>query len=175
MGVLRWRRLLDFLLEPQMKKTVDGNWILAVAIALRMGAYQLRYLEKVPARAAVNESVELVKHARKSSAASLVNAVLRKMASEAKIPAREIPAARPGLQPSASRFCILIRRGWSSDGSRVLARRKQSRCWRRIIAAASTQLRRARHFSTSGMRSSATSENMACASNRACCSNPHLP
>jgi 16S rRNA (cytosine967-C5)-methyltransferase len=83
MGVLRWRRLLDFLLERQMKKPV-GRLDLPVAIALRMGAYQLRFLERIPARAAVNESVELVKRARKSSAASLVNAVLRKIASAAK-------------------------------------------------------------------------------------------
>jgi 16S rRNA (cytosine967-C5)-methyltransferase len=103
MGVLRWRRLLDFLLERQMKKMV-GRLDLAVAIALRMGAYQLRYLEKVPARAAVNESVELVKHARKSSAASLVNAVLRKMASEAKSPLEKyLP---PGMD-SAERLAIL--------------------------------------------------------------------
>jgi 16S rRNA (cytosine967-C5)-methyltransferase len=103
MGVLRWRRLLDFLLERQMKKKV-GRLDLAVAIALRMGAYQLRYLEKVPARAAVNESVELVKHARKSSAASLVNAVLRKMAPEAKSPPEKyLP---PGMD-SAERLAIL--------------------------------------------------------------------
>ncbi|MGC1769783.1 MAG: transcription antitermination factor NusB, partial [Candidatus Acidiferrales bacterium] len=50
---------------------------------LRMGLYQLRFLERVPARAAVNESVELVKRARKTSAATLVNAVLRKAAGEA--------------------------------------------------------------------------------------------
>src|SRR5271163_4757291 len=88
MGVLRWRRLLDFLLERQLKKPVE-RLDLAVAIALRMGAYQLRFLEKIPARAAVNESVELVKKARKTSAASLVNAVLRKMASDAKSPAEK--------------------------------------------------------------------------------------
>jgi 16S rRNA (cytosine967-C5)-methyltransferase len=86
MGVLRWRRLLDFLLERALKKPVE-RLDLPVALALRMGAYQLRFLEKIPARAAVNESVELVKMARKTSAASLVNAVLRKMASEAKSPA----------------------------------------------------------------------------------------
>jgi 16S rRNA (cytosine967-C5)-methyltransferase len=48
-----------------------------------MGLYQLRFLERVPARAAVNESVELVKRARKASAASLVNAVLRRASTEA--------------------------------------------------------------------------------------------
>ena len=79
MGVLRWRRLLDFLLERQTKQQVE-RMDLPVAIALRLGAYQLRFLDKIPPRAAVNESVELVKRARKSSAASLVNAVLRKIA-----------------------------------------------------------------------------------------------
>jgi 16S rRNA (cytosine967-C5)-methyltransferase len=43
-----------------------------------MGIYQLRYLERIPAHAAVTESVELVKKARKRSAAGFVNAVLRK-------------------------------------------------------------------------------------------------
>jgi 16S rRNA (cytosine967-C5)-methyltransferase len=103
MGVLRWRRLLDFLLERQMKKPVE-RLDLPVAIALRMGAYQLRFLGKVPARAAVNESVELVKRARKSSAASLVNAVLRKIASDSKTPVEKyLP---PGVS-LAERLAIL--------------------------------------------------------------------
>jgi 16S rRNA (cytosine967-C5)-methyltransferase len=85
LGVLRWRGLLDFLLQRALKKTVD-LLDLPVVIALRMGLYQLRFLERIPARAAVNESVELVKSARKSSAASLVNAVLRRLALEAKEP-----------------------------------------------------------------------------------------
>jgi 16S rRNA (cytosine967-C5)-methyltransferase len=80
-GVLRWRRLLDFLLDRQLKKRI-AQLDLPVALTLRMGLYQLRFLERVPARAAVNESVELVKRARKSSAASLVNAVLRRASAE---------------------------------------------------------------------------------------------
>jgi len=44
-----------------------------------MGLYQRRYLDRVPAHAAVAESVDLVKRARKRSAAGLVNAVLRKV------------------------------------------------------------------------------------------------
>jgi len=89
LGVLRWRRLLDRLLERHLKKPVE-RLDLPVALALRMGAYQLRFLEKVPARAAVNESVELVKVTRKASAASLVNAVLHKAAAEAKTPAENL-------------------------------------------------------------------------------------
>ena len=44
-----------------------------------MGIFQLRYLDRIPAHAAVAESVELVKHAHKRSAAGFVNAVLRKV------------------------------------------------------------------------------------------------
>lgn len=79
LGVLRWRRVLDFLMQHHLKKPVD-TLDLPVAVALRMGLYQLWFLGRVPARAAVNESVELVKRARKSSAAGLVNAVLRRAA-----------------------------------------------------------------------------------------------
>lgn len=81
LGVLRWRGLLDFFLELLLKKPVT-RLDLHVALALRIGLYQLRFLQRIPARAAVNESVELVKRARKSSAASLVNAVLRKAANQ---------------------------------------------------------------------------------------------
>jgi 16S rRNA (cytosine967-C5)-methyltransferase len=102
MGVLRWRRLLDFLLARQLKKPVE-KLDLPVAIALRIGTYQLRFLKKIPARAAVNESVELVKRARKASAAPLVNAVLRRMADDSKTPAENYlpskisPAERLGI------------------------------------------------------------------------------
>lgn len=86
MGTLRWQRLLDFFIERYTgKKTsaLDGE----VQVALRLGIYQLRHLARIPARAAVSESVELVKQARKKSAASLTNAVLRRAASEKDQPA----------------------------------------------------------------------------------------
>lgn len=83
LGVLRQRLLLDFLLERHLKNRVE-RLDLPVALALRLGAYQLRFLDRIPRSAAVNESVELVKRARKSSAASLVNAVLRRVAEESK-------------------------------------------------------------------------------------------
>jgi 16S rRNA (cytosine967-C5)-methyltransferase len=97
MGVLRWRGLLDFLLERQLRKPV-ARLDLAVALALRIGLYQLRFLERIPARAAVNESVELIKRARKTSAASLVNAVLRRSAAEASTPAAQL--LPPDMSPS---------------------------------------------------------------------------
>jgi 16S rRNA (cytosine967-C5)-methyltransferase len=103
LGVLRWRALLDFLLERQLKKPA-ARLDLPVAIALRMGLYQLRFLERIPARAAVHESVELVKRARKASAAPLVNAVLRRLAPDAKAPAEEF---LPGGMALAERLAIL--------------------------------------------------------------------
>src|SRR5271157_5355116 len=79
MGVLRWQSLLDQRLDAassQKLERLDGE----VLAALRLGVYQLQFLSRVPARAAIFESVELVKAARKRSAASFVNAVLRTIA-----------------------------------------------------------------------------------------------
>lgn len=81
MGALRWQRSLDFIIDRFLKKSARALDI-EVRIALRLGAYQLLYLDRVPAHAALHESVELVKRARKSSAASLVNAILRKIDKE---------------------------------------------------------------------------------------------
>src|ERR1700675_3787308 len=82
LGVLRWRRLLDFLTGRYLSNAAKALDV-EVRIALRLGAYQLWFLDRVPVHAAVHESVELVKRARKRSAAPLVNAVLRKAAKEA--------------------------------------------------------------------------------------------
>ena len=82
MGVLRWQSLLDRRLaaaSSQKLERLDGE----VLAALRLGVYQLQFLSRVPARAAIFESVELVKAARKRSAASFVNAVLRTIAGAA--------------------------------------------------------------------------------------------
>jgi 16S rRNA (cytosine967-C5)-methyltransferase len=107
LGVLRWQRLLDFLLERYTKKLVSG-FDLEVLLALRLGIYQLRFLERVPARAAVNESVELVKGARKSSAAPLVNAVLRRAAADPSIVAKgNCESLLPAELSLADRFGIL--------------------------------------------------------------------
>jgi 16S rRNA (cytosine967-C5)-methyltransferase len=78
MGVLRWQSLLDEKLAAASSQKLE-RLDLEVLVALRLGAYQLRFLSRVPARAAIFESVELVKSAQKRSAASFVNAVLRKI------------------------------------------------------------------------------------------------
>lgn len=91
MGCLRRRGELDFLLEKRLRKPAAALDP-AVRAALRLGAYQLRCMERVSAAAAVSDSVELVKAARKRSAAGLVNAVLRNLP--------PLPAAEDGARLS---------------------------------------------------------------------------
>lgn len=78
MGVLRWRSRLDDEIattSSQPMAKLDAE----VRIALQLALYQFRFLDRVPPRAALHESVELVKRARKRSAAAFVNAILRKL------------------------------------------------------------------------------------------------
>jgi len=78
MGVLRWRGELNFQIE-QLSGRVKG-FDSEVLTIFRLGVYQIRFLERVPKRAVVDDAVELTKAARKRSATGLVNAVLRKCA-----------------------------------------------------------------------------------------------
>lgn len=79
MGVLRWRASIDSAISNVSSQRLE-KLDFEVLIALRLAAYQLGWLDRVPPRAAIHESVELVKRARKRSAAPFANAVLRKLA-----------------------------------------------------------------------------------------------
>jgi 16S rRNA (cytosine967-C5)-methyltransferase len=81
LGVLRRQLLLDRVVEHFSKRRVE-RLDQAVRIALRLGLYQLRFLTRIPSSAAVNESVNLVRMARLSSAAAFVNALLRRAVRE---------------------------------------------------------------------------------------------
>ncbi len=76
-GCLRNQAQLDYLIEHFAGKSAALD--LEVRIALRMGIFQLRHLDRIPPHAAVMESVELTKRAKKLSASGFVNAVLRKV------------------------------------------------------------------------------------------------
>ena len=76
LGVLRNRLWLDRTIEHFTSRQFE-KLDLPVALALRLGVYQLRFLTRIPQSAAVNESVNLVRAARLKSASSLTNAVLR--------------------------------------------------------------------------------------------------
>ena len=82
LGVLRRQLWLDKVIEHFTKRSIE-TLDLPVRLALRLGLYQLRFLERIPASAAVNESVNLVRSAKVSSAAAFVNAVLRRSIREA--------------------------------------------------------------------------------------------
>jgi len=81
LGTLRRQLWLDRTVEHFAARRID-SFDLAVVIALRLGLYQLRFLSRIPASAAINESVNLVKAARVKSAAGLVNAILRRATRE---------------------------------------------------------------------------------------------
>ena len=93
-GALRYQAQLDYLIGHYSgsQRKLDTE----VRIALCMGIYQLRYLERIPPHAAVAESVELIKRGPKRSAAGFVNAVLRKVNREpVQWPTREIELSCP--------------------------------------------------------------------------------
>ena len=78
-GVLQNRLLLDFYLSHFSSvplKRMEGR----VVEALRLGAYQMLFLDKIPHSAAVNASVELTrKHCKNPRAAGMVNGILRNL------------------------------------------------------------------------------------------------
>ena len=76
LGCLRRQGELDHLIAVKLNRPVR-SLDTEVLTALRLGAYQMRHMDGIPSHAAVSESVELVRHARKASAAGLVNAILR--------------------------------------------------------------------------------------------------
>lgn len=94
LGCLRRQPQLDWRIE-RLTGRPAARLDPEVRIALRMGLYQLHHLDRVPPHAAVSESVELVKRSRKSSAAGLVNAVLRKAPQETEWPDRATELCLP--------------------------------------------------------------------------------
>lgn len=78
-GVIERKITLDYILSKFLSQPIKklNPQVLTV---LRMGAYQLKFMDKVPVSAAVNESVKLVKKSKCGYASGLVNSVLRKVA-----------------------------------------------------------------------------------------------
>ncbi len=80
-GVVKWKLTLDRLIaaNSNIRMSKLSPWILNI---LRLGAYQLIYMTKVPASAACNESVKLAGRYGHKASAGFVNAILRKIARE---------------------------------------------------------------------------------------------
>ncbi len=80
-GVLQNRALLDFYLDACcIQRFAELEPF--IRDVLRLGAYQVLYMDRVPDSAAVDESVALVKRKKRQRAAGLVNAVLRRLSRE---------------------------------------------------------------------------------------------
>jgi 16S rRNA (cytosine967-C5)-methyltransferase len=98
-GTLRWQRYLDWILAPHSRRrleTLDAR----VRVILRMTAYQIALLDRVPTFAAVNDAVTLAP--RTPGVKPFVNAVLRSFARRA--PREREPAApRDPLEALATR------------------------------------------------------------------------
>ncbi len=116
-GVVRWRGTLDWLLE-----TVGGRRVADLPVRLRqilrVGAYQLRFLNRIPAYAAVSEAVALAKGAGGHQGwASLTNALLRRFADRRDtLPAPEMEDAAERLALTFSHPAWLVRRWLSRFG-----------------------------------------------------------
>lgn len=77
-GTLSRLSAIDYQLRKYLEKPLE-SYDPEVIACLRLGAWQIFYSYSVPKAAAVDESVKLCRHIRKSSASSLVNAVLRRL------------------------------------------------------------------------------------------------
>lgn len=78
LGAVRWQKRLDWIIATCCTRPVAqlSPWARHI---LRLGTYQLFWLDRVPQSAAVHTSVELAKHLTHQGIASLVNAVLRNL------------------------------------------------------------------------------------------------
>ena len=79
MGVLRWEIALDAQVRKHLQRP-DQRLAEEVFVALRLGAFQLLHMDRIPAHAALSESVELCRAAGQPHATGMVNAILRKIA-----------------------------------------------------------------------------------------------
>ncbi len=85
-GVLDRKITLDYMLSQFMKTPLKKTAPFTLN-ALRIGLYQIMYMDKIPESAAVNESVKIVKASKENRNAGFVNAVLRSaLRSEIKLP-----------------------------------------------------------------------------------------
>jgi len=116
-GVLRRRGTLDHLLEQFSRRPLRKVQP-RVLEALRVGAYQLLFLDKVPASAAVNEAAEMTKHVSSQGAVGFVNGCLRSL-HRAIVAKGEDAGADPrrAVPVAAGAWCVFDRRVLPSPDS----------------------------------------------------------
>jgi 16S rRNA (cytosine967-C5)-methyltransferase len=109
-GVVQRRATLDHVIEALAGRPV-GKLEHAVLAALRLGVFQLVFLDRVPAHAAVGESVELAK-ASSRRGATLVNAVLRRASREARTLVEALPDGTPAEAALRHSYPLWIAELW---------------------------------------------------------------
>jgi 16S rRNA (cytosine967-C5)-methyltransferase len=110
LGTLRRQIKLDRTIDVLAQgKKMDAE----VCIALRLGLYQLQHLKKIPDHSAINESVELVKRAKKRSATGFVNAILRRSTREMVQVGYTDEIDRMSVETSHPRWLV---EKWAADG-----------------------------------------------------------
>lgn len=109
MGVLRWQIALDRRISALLTKP-KAQLDISVRIALRLGAFQLLCLDRVPVYAAIGESVELAKRGGNKFAAGMVNAILRKIAAQEKLNDTESVTNLPELADATAHPRWLVER-----------------------------------------------------------------
>jgi 16S rRNA (cytosine967-C5)-methyltransferase len=95
-GALRWQKALDAVLEARAQRPM-ADLDPGVRAVLRLGAYQILYLDRVPGHAVVNEAVSTTRAMGSPRAAGFVNAVLRAVArspGRARLPRRPLDDGR---------------------------------------------------------------------------------
>lgn len=103
LGVLRKKYVLDHAITQFAdRKKLD----IEIRTSLRIGVYQLLFLDRVPAHSAVNDSVALVQRAKKSSAKGFVNAILRKLAGGVFAPVVSEGLDRVSIETSHPRWLL---------------------------------------------------------------------
>jgi 16S rRNA (cytosine967-C5)-methyltransferase len=128
LGVLRWQLWLDGVLRPLLKRP-GAKLDAEVLIALRLGAFQLLLLDRIPAHAAIGESVELAKQAGQRFASGMVNAVLRKLtAGTARIDMRdESSLEQASIEAHPAWMVERWIAGYGEDAAHAICRHGQTR------------------------------------------------
>lgn len=94
-GGLRWYKKIYWILQHTSKKRDLSKVSAQVRSALILGTYQIFYMDRIPDRAAVNESVEYVRAKGEASAVPFVNGVLRQIARRAEYFTKPDKKAKP--------------------------------------------------------------------------------
>ena len=120
-GVVRWQATLDWLITQKTQGRPQKN---ALQVLLRLGLYQMFWLDRIPDHAAVHETVEMAKQLGFGSQAGFVNAVLRGFLREREATEKtlqDLKADQPALGYSHPEWlCARWRARWDDEKLRQL-------------------------------------------------------